>query len=78
MLSYSSEANIFLKLSKPTFSAGVRPADSYIVSISLSKSFCSMEVSDKSSKDLEKSHMTYTSTMSIQAAITLIKIIPDQ
>jgi hypothetical protein len=44
---YSSEANIFLKLSNPIFSAGDNPAVVYIVSIKVFKSFWSMDVSDK-------------------------------
>jgi hypothetical protein len=51
VLPYSSEANIFLKLSNPIFSAGDNPADVYIVSIKVFKSFWSIDVSDKSSND---------------------------
>jgi hypothetical protein len=53
VLPYSSEANIFLKLSNPIFSAGDNPAVVYIVSNKVFKSFWSIDVSDKSSNDLE-------------------------
>jgi hypothetical protein len=53
VLPYSSEANIFLKLSNPIFSAGDNPADVYIVSIKEFKSSWSIDVSDKSINDLE-------------------------
>jgi hypothetical protein len=42
-----------LKLSNPIFSAADNPADVYIVSIKVFKSFWSIDASDKSSNDLE-------------------------